>query len=80
MPLICHTGLHEHIYYHYEKKQSFPYGGSFNDVVDVEELIWHKLELTVAWNRVVAVVVPDIGLSGVLWLCFLGVEIVCVPS
>ena len=38
----------------------FPDGGSFNDVVDVKELICHRRELTVAQNGVFVVVVSGI--------------------
>ena len=42
MPLIFHTGLHEQIYYHFENKDTIFQMGDFNDVVDVDELIFHR--------------------------------------
>ena len=71
MPLTYYTGLYEQIYHHYEKYiYYFPVGGGFNDVVDVEEIIWYKQEYTLGWTGVVVVVVSVI--SGVMWLCLLG--------
>ena len=57
MTLIWHNWLYrkdlpsswKQIYY-------FQHGGSFNDVVDVQELIWNIQELTVAWSEPVAVI------------------------
>ena len=62
----------------WKQRNCFPDGGSFIDAFDVEELIWHRLKLTVAWTGVVVVVVS--GIPQEPWLCFIGVTKYCVSS
>ena len=52
--------------------------GGFNDVVDVDELICHRQQLTVSLTGAVVVVVS--GIPWFLWLCFIGVLTDCVSS
>ena len=53
MTYIWNTGPHDQISHHSGEKKYFPDGGSFNDVVDFEELICNRQGLTVSWTIVV---------------------------
>ena len=60
----------------WKQRYSFPYGGSFDNDVEVEELIWHRWVCTLGWLGLVVVLV--LGILGVLLLCFLGIAKYCV--
>ena len=51
---------------------------SFNDVVEVGEIVFHWHECRLRQTRVVVVVVSD--MPGLMWLCFMGVEKYCASS
>ena len=65
----------------WKQRYYVPYGGSFNDAVGVEWLNCHRRVWTLYWTWVFLFLLLVWRISGVLWLCFLGVTEYCVfPS